>query len=182
MTQVFIGLTLAFSGLTGHAVASPAMVADVARADIARMLRLLEPTQAGGTQAVASGPRVQDGLSGTAWRAVDLDGIPVPAQQLPPDREPHLVFDVDGHVSGVDGCNRITGSYTVNGNWLEFGPFAGTQMFCQNTEKVTRRFQEALKGCIRWSILAGRLQLYGPTGKPLAVFERRDAPPSAPAG
>jgi copper homeostasis protein (lipoprotein) len=103
----------------------------------------------------------------------------MPAHKLPRKRGPHLVFDVGGLVSGADGCNRISGSYMVNGSSLTFGPFAGTQMFCQNTDALARRFQQALKGTSRWNIVAGRLELYGTTGKPLAVFERVYPPTSA---
>jgi heat shock protein HslJ len=126
-----------------------------------------------------SGQQATDALAGTAWKAVELAGTAVPAQ--PPGRDPHLAFAAGGRVSGADGCNRLTGSYTVKGEALAFGQIASTQMACPGMEDVARRFQGALKGTSHWRLAAGRLEFYGATGKPLAVFERRDAAPGATA-
>ena len=38
---------------------------------------------------------------------------------------------------------------------------------------LEQRFHAALKGTSHWSIVKDRLELYGATGKPLAVFEKR---------
>jgi heat shock protein HslJ len=119
-------------------------------------------------------------LEGTAWNAVELSGTPVPAQSADPDRAPHLVFGTGGRLSGADGCNRLTGPYTVKDNGVTFGQIAGTLMACPNTEEVARRFQAALQGTSHWSLVGGRLELYGATGKPLAIFERR--PATSPSG
>ena len=118
-------------------------------------------------------------LAGTAWRAVELAGTPVPAQPSP-QREPHLVFGADGRVSGADGCNRLMGPFTEKGEAITFGTLAGTMMACPGTEDVTGRFRSALKGTGHWRIEDGRLKFYGATGKPLAVFERREAAPAKP--
>jgi heat shock protein HslJ len=91
------------------------------------------------------------------------------------------VFAAGGRVSGADGCNRLTGSYTAKGEALTFGQIASTQMACPDTEEVARRFQGALKGTSRWRLADGRLEFYGATGKPLAVFERRAAAPDRDA-
>ena len=115
-------------------------------------------------------------LAGTAWRAVELAGTPVPAQPSP-QREPHLVFGTDGRVSGADGCNRLMGPYTEKGEAATFGNLAGTMMACPGTDDLARCFRSALKGSGHWRIEDGRLTFYGATGKPLAVFERRDAAP-----
>ena len=112
---------------------------------------------------------------------MELAGTPVPAESGAADSEPHLVFGAAGRVSGADGCNRLAGSYTVKANGITFGQLAGTQMFCAKTAETASRFQAALTGTSRWSIVAGRLEFYGATGKPLAVFERREPAPSAAA-
>jgi heat shock protein HslJ len=83
-----------------------------------------------------------------------------------------MLFGTDGRVSGSDGCNRLTGPYTVKGEAITFGPIAGTQMACPKTEEIANRLHAALKGASHWRIEGGRLQFYGATGKPLAVFER----------
>ncbi len=119
----------------------------------------------------ASSPPAVESLAGTAWRAIELSGTTVSA--LPEAREPHLVFDVSGRVSGADGCNRIGGRYTQQGNALTFSGVMGTRMACPDTQDLSRRFQNALTGTSHLSVVEGRLQLLGATGKPLAVFERR---------
>ena len=53
-------------------------------------------------------------------------------------------------------------------------------MACPEIDEIASRFQEALKGTSHWSIVKERLEFYGATGKPLAVFERR--PAAAPGG
>jgi heat shock protein HslJ len=118
-------------------------------------------------------------LEGTAWNAVELSGMAI-ATSPASERQPHLVFGKDGRVSGADGCNRVTGPYTVKANGITFGELASTQMACPKTEDVERRFRSALKGTSHWNIVKNRLQFYGATGKPLAVFERR--PPATPTG
>jgi heat shock protein HslJ len=111
-------------------------------------------------------------IQGTAWNAVELYGTTVTGQSNA-DRQPHLVFSSDGRMSGADGCNRLTGPYTLKENGITFGQTAGTQMACPGTEDMATRFRAALMGTSHWSIVKGRLQFYGATGKPLAIFEPR---------
>ena len=127
-----------------------------------------------------AGTPPSEGIAGTAWRAVELAGLPVPAQPSP-EREPYLEFLANGRVSGADGCNRLTGPYRVNGEAITFGNLAATMMACPGTDEIARRFRSALEGTGHWRIENGRLQFYGATGKPLAVFERREAAPAAAA-
>ena len=114
---------------------------------------------------------------GTAWNAVELGGTAVAAGSGGADRAPHLIFGADGRVSGSDGCNRLTSSYTAKGEAITFGLFAATQMACADTDERASRFRSALGSTSHWRIEKGRLQLYGATGKPLAVFEPRATSP-----
>lgn len=114
-------------------------------------------------------------LAGTAWNAVEVVGTAVPAS-MAADRLPHLVFGEDGRLSGADGCNRLTGPYTLDGARIAFGVLAGTMMACPETDELANRFRSALKGTGHWQILDGRLHFYGATGKPLAIFA--PAPPA----
>jgi heat shock protein HslJ len=113
-------------------------------------------------------------LPGTEWNAVEISGTPV-TESTTAANQPHLVFGTDGRVSGADGCNRLTGPYTVKDDAITFGQLAGTQMACANTEQLGKRFRAALRGTGRWRIEKGRLQFYDATGKPLAVFVPRPA-------
>jgi copper homeostasis protein (lipoprotein) len=80
-------------------------------------------------------------LEGTTWQVEKLLGNPV---TLPPGpRSPHLAF-ADGHVSGSTGCNRIAGSYTVNGSKLQFGRLASTKMACLDNDAM--QFEREFEG------------------------------------
>jgi heat shock protein HslJ len=123
-------------------------------------------------------PPARAELVGTYWKAVELAGARVPGAAA--ERQAHLVLQADGRFSGSDGCNRVTGGYTLKGNGVTFGQVAGTMMACPDTDEISRRFHSALKGTSHWSIVGDRLQLLGATGKPLAVFEPGQ-PASPPA-
>ena len=56
---------------------------------------------------------IAQSIEGTAWDAIELYGIPVAGPFTTTDRQPHLVFSANGRLSGSDGCNELTGPYTV---------------------------------------------------------------------
>ncbi len=118
-------------------------------------------------------------LVGPIWVAVELAGMPVPAD--PPARQPAIQFSADGRAAGTDGCNRVSASYTQNGERITFGPMIATRMACPGSDEVARRFAAAFQGTSGWRIAGGRLEFYGATGKPLAIFAVRAAPGTSPA-
>ena len=46
-----------------------------------------------------------------------------------------LTFATDGHVSSKTDCNAVSGSYSVSGTSLTFGPFMSTLMYCQGSDE-----------------------------------------------
>jgi len=45
---------------------------------------------------------------------------------------PDITFNYEtNHVSGFSGCNRYSGSYSIDGNKITFGPLASTKMMCR---------------------------------------------------
>lgn len=80
------------------------------------------------------------GLMETYWKAVELDGAPVP----PADgqREAHLVLRAEAApgdagakegalpAQGSTGCNRLVATYTADERNLRFTPGATTRMAC----------------------------------------------------
>ena len=119
-------------------------------------------------------------LVGPTWFAVELAGMPVAE---PAARQPSIEFVANGRVAGTDGCNRVSAPYTLNGERITFGPMIATRMACPGTDDVARRFAGALEGTSGWRIAGGRLEFYGATGKPLAIFAVRSAagtPTSSP--
>jgi len=115
-----------------------------------------------------SGPKP---LTGTYWKADELAGKPVPSQAGA--REVHLQFQVEGRVSGFDGCNRMTGPYTLSGDNLTFGRMAATRMACMNTSETEQAFRAALEHTSRFRIDADKLELFDDGGVQLALFEAR---------
>ena len=120
-------------------------------------------------------------LAGPTWAAVELAGVPVPAE--PAAQQPTIQFVANGRVAGTDGCNRVSAPYVLKGQGIAFGPMIATRMACPGTDEIARRFAAAIEGTSGWRIAGGRLELHGPTGKPLAIFAARpaNAPPQASA-
>lgn len=126
---------------------------------------------AGAAVAAAQDPRAA--LRGPTWYVVEVDGVPVPRQGSSPGREPHLLFEADGRVSGSDGCNRLAGSYTSEGDGLRFGALVGTMMACPKVGDLPQRVRRAFEATSRFGIEGGRLRLLAAEGTPVAVLERR---------
>ena len=71
------------------------------------------------------GSPVATTLVGTKWRLEDLAGAGVI------DRvQATLEFTEEGKVSGNGTCNRFSGTVTLNGDVIAFGPLATTRMMC----------------------------------------------------
>ena len=107
-------------------------------------------------------------LEGTYWQAIELDGTPTPAQDL--RREAHLLFQAGGWLSGSDGCNRIIGSYQLNGDAVSFVHRLSTQTACVDAEESERGFRAALEKAARLTRAGDRLELFDATGKRVAAF------------
>ena len=103
-------------------------------------------------------------LLGTDWRLAGEAGSP---------RAPHLQLLEGGRVAGSDGCNRLLGSYTVDGAGLTFGALASSRMACLGVNGRDREFQQALSKTQQWRIVGRELELLA-DGAVLLGFE---APP-----
>jgi copper homeostasis protein (lipoprotein) len=79
-------------------------------------------------------------LENTAWKLVELGGKPVTGTP----KEAYIQLDPASHrVSGSGGCNRLMGSYTTNGDQLQFGQMAGTRMACAQGMDTEHEFLQA---------------------------------------
>jgi heat shock protein HslJ len=76
-------------------------------------------------------------LTGTKWTLVG-SGIT-------------MEFGEDNRVFGSGGCNRYTGSYTLDGDTISFGAVASTRMMCMDEAVMAREmaFFTALSGAVR---------------------------------
>jgi heat shock protein HslJ len=111
------------------------------------------------------------------WQLTELDGASVTAADE--RRAAYLQFD-DGppqRVSGSTGCNRLTGSYSLRGSGLQFGPLATTKMACADGMAQEQAFLEALTAVDSWRTLDRQvLELLDAQGEVLARFTAATQP------
>jgi heat shock protein HslJ len=99
-------------------------------------------------------------LEGTEWRLVDIGGQPSPAG-ADSTRPPGFTLLAEGRkVQGSAGCNRMTGTYRLDGQKLKFGPLATTRMACPAMQTETA-FLKALEATTRYEVSGSSLTLYG---------------------
>lgn len=122
--------------------------------------------RAAGTESTAS-------LTNTYWKLLAIGDAPVPA--APGTREVHLILQPDQQrVAGFSGCNRLMGSYKVDGARLTFSQMAGTMMACPPPAMdLERGFHAMLQKVAGWRINGEKLDLLDDSGAVLAGFESR---------
>jgi putative lipoprotein len=119
---------------------------------------------------VAPPPTATAALENTYWKLVDLRSSTVAVAEK--QREPHLILHPEGHrLTGSGGCNRLVGSYTLEGQKLAFGRAAGTLMACPQGMEQERAFLDALARVQGFSIRGQQLELVDVQGTALARFE-----------
>ena len=111
-------------------------------------------------------------LRETYWKLMELEGKPVTAADQ--QQEAHLVFRTqDNRISGSGGCNRLMGSYAVEGDAIHFKGVASTMMACLHGMETEQAFVGALNKVQSWKITGNHLELYDGTGSLLVKFEGR---------
>ncbi len=105
-------------------------------------------------------------LDGTAWVLTGLPGL-----TLVPKSSVTLQF-ADGRLSGSDGCNRYSGSYSLKQTALAVSPnLASTQMACApDINAQAQAYIAALTGAKSYRIDGDRLDLLAADGKASATF------------
>jgi heat shock protein HslJ len=126
----------------------------------------------GGNGAGGGGDPASTSLANTRWKLVQLGNDAVSVPDGP--REPFIILQ-DGRASGSGGCNRMSGSYTLNGKSLRFAPMIATKMYCEGGMQHERPFFDVLERTNAWRIEAGKLELLNDGGTVLARFESRPA-------
>jgi uncharacterized lipoprotein YbaY/heat shock protein HslJ len=111
-------------------------------------------------------------LENTYWKLTRLGDTPVTV--APKQREPHFVLNPQSRrVAGSGGCNRLTGSYELNGDALTFKQMATTMMACLEGMDTEKAFKDTLGQVKKWKIAGQHLELFDAGGKPVARFEAR---------
>jgi heat shock protein HslJ len=108
-------------------------------------------------------------LIDTAWVLTELANEPVPAGAG--EREATIRFMTGGRVAGFSGCNRFSGSYTLEGRLLRFGTLAVTQMACADGPGVEAEYMKALEATRQFQIHRGTLDLLDAVGRNAARFK-----------
>ena len=103
-------------------------------------------------------------LVGTNWRLMSPSNGSRTA--------PSLQFSSEGRVVGSDGCNRLVGSYTLDGDRIGFLPLAASRMSCSAMNGRDANFQRAVMETAQWRISGSQLQLLAEDGRLLLRLER----------
>lgn len=115
-------------------------------------------------------PRVDSPLRGTYWKLVRLGEMAVQVTER--QREPHLILaDYETRISGSGGCNRVTGSFELDGDRLRLGRMASTRMACPDGMQQEQQFLQSLQKVERYRISGSHLELLDTGGALLARFE-----------
>jgi copper homeostasis protein (lipoprotein) len=129
-----------------------------------------DSTAASGTAGApaASTPDSSAALQDTEWTLVAVGGQPVAGDT---SRRPGFRLSADGRkVQGQAGCNRMGGTYELQGQSLKFGPLITTKMACPAMQ-TEQAFLKALDATTRYEIVGSNLTLFGADGAPVARLE-----------
>ncbi|CAM5427002.1 META domain-containing protein [Leifsonia shinshuensis] len=97
---------------------------------MARTIRRAPARFIGGAAVAAAALALLAGCAGTPSGAALVGTWGSTAAQ-----QPNLTIQNDGAFSGTDGCNRLSGKGTVDGDTITFGPIASTMMACQGVDE-----------------------------------------------
>lgn len=109
-------------------------------------------------------------LENTYWKLTYLEGSAV--EVVDNQREAHIVLHTEeSRVAGSGGCNRLMGSYRLDGEALSFGQLATTMMACADGMQTEHAFLTALGDVSAWEVTGLNLTLKDGAGDELAHFE-----------
>ncbi|MEC5386857.1 YbaY family lipoprotein [Uliginosibacterium sp. H3] len=128
---------------------------------------LLRPV--GGAPVAAA---VTASFENTYWKLTRLGSTSVEVATSQP--EAHLIFQgPQKRVIGATGCNRLSGSYTLDGSRLALGETASTRMACLQGMALESSFLQALSRVASWRVTGEQMELLDASGVSLARFESR---------
>jgi len=111
-------------------------------------------------------------LENTYWKLIRLPGAEINSPSA--KQKPHFVLNPETHrISGAGGCNRLSGSYQIDGDRIRFSQMISTMMACVEGMDTEQAFRNALNVVGTWKIAGQRLELFDVSGKLRATFESR---------
>jgi heat shock protein HslJ len=95
---------------------------------------------------------------GVEWRLVSIGGTAVGTGA---NGQPATLRldETSGRASGYAGCNQFSGSYTLSGSSISFGPLAITRMACAQDGELESRYTMALGQVTGWKMTSTGLDL-----------------------
>jgi heat shock protein HslJ len=118
------------------------------------------------TETIPAGDNKQPGAGGSEqlyiyhWYLTKVNKNEVRSQS---GRSAYLAFSPGqvNTVAGFTGCNRLSGTCTINGNYeIKFSPLAVTKMACLNDDKTESLFLTAISQTNRWQIENNELKFF----------------------
>jgi copper homeostasis protein (lipoprotein) len=95
-----------------------------------------------------------------------------PVQVAERQREPHLIFaSSEPRLSGSGGCNRVTGSFGVDGDKLRLRGMGGTMMACPTGMAQEQRILRSFEKVERYRIRGSHLEMLDAARVVIARFE-----------
>ena len=123
---------------------------------------------------LSDAPADSASLEGATWRLTELPGQTLSADG--PGDAVTVTFE-SGRVHGFSGCNRFTGSYSLDGVRLVLGSLGGTMMACpEPAMSVERAVLGAFSGTLNVSVHGDGLVLSPADGGDALRF-KREVPP-----
>lgn len=113
----------------------------------------------------ASAPEA--GLLNAKWVLVALNDEPVELERE--EQRPHFTLEAEeNRMTGFTGCNRMFGTYEIEGERLSFGPIGATKMACMDTMDLERDFLKAIEATASYYLAVEELELFDADGKNVA--------------
>ena len=101
-------------------------------------------------------------LDSAEWKVAQISGFTMFTTES--TKLPTMNFDVEKmSVNGTTSCNNYSGSFTLDGSKLAFGPTATTRMACPDM-KIEAAFEKAMAKVGSYKISGDLLRLFDSTG------------------
>ncbi len=101
-------------------------------------------------------------MTNTYWKLVQLNGVAVEPGE---GKELHMILRGEDQVGGYAGCNQFTGSVTLSGDAISFGPIASTRRMCADAMQQEDAFLQALENAQRYTISGESLAIENAGGE-----------------
>jgi heat shock protein HslJ len=132
--------------------------------------------QVGGESTAAESVTDPAALLGVEWRLAEIHPANAAVLMAGDPLQYTITFGDDGSFGGQLNCNRMSGTYELEGGKLTFGPIASTMAFCPE-DNIAIPYTQALSSILSFAVVEGRLiVVYGPDGGELVYL------PVAPVG